>query len=312
MPHDPLDRSRLAADRGVPGRICGVIGRLIAASYLFRRSQSAAAVLAPWPLKLLIDHVIFRGNTAAPGIGRETLAGRDADAGILCAHDCSPRSRTPLEKNPSATIRERLTLELRDRVLAHLLTLSPRLRATHRSGELVLRIVDDTDLFARVLTKTLPQIFHHSLTLVATFAALMLWLQPGVAPSARSGCHRRPMLLRRDGRRLWKASSEKRAREGQVSARRRRSSAAMAVIQASGDERPTRDAFAGVNRSARDTPGGAKPRSRSISSAGSRSCRALVDGGGDGRWRVAGAAPSHDRWRPDAADGLRQPTGQAD
>ena len=224
-------------------------GRLIAASYLFRTLAVVAAVLAPWPLKLLIDHVIVRGSLPLPAPFRPDLSPAWLVATLTLAFiaiTIVAAVANALEKNASATIRERLTIQLRDRVLAHLLTLSPTLRATHRSGELVLRVVDDTDLFARVLTKTLPQVFHHSLTLVATFAA-MVWLQPGVALIGSIWLVPAAMLVRRDGRRLWKASREKRAREGQVSALAQEIVRGMAVIQASGDERPTRDAFAGVN-----------------------------------------------------------------
>ena len=223
--------------------------RLIAASYLFRTLAVAAAVLAPWPLKLLIDHVIVRGSLPLAAPFHLDLSPVSLVAMLTLAFiaiTIVAAIANALEKNASATIRERLTIELRARVLAHLLTLSPTLRATHRSGELVLRVVDDTDLFARVLTKTLPQLFHHALTLVATFAA-MVSLQPGVALIGSIWLVPAAMLVRRDGRRLWKASREKRAREGQVSALAQEIVRGMAVIQASGDERPTRDAFAAVN-----------------------------------------------------------------
>jgi ATP-binding cassette subfamily B protein len=223
--------------------------RLIAGSYAFRALAVGAGVLAPWPLKLLIDDVIGgRGQTGFAGWTRAHAAATPIVALTLAfvAITVAAAAASALEKNLSATIRERMTLQLRDRILAHLLTLSPTLRATHRSGELVLRIVDDTDLFVRVLTKTLPQVFQHTLTLAATFAA-MCWLEPRVALAGSVWLVPAVVLLRRDGRRLWQASREKRAREGDVSGFAQEIVRGMAVVQASGDEAATRTAFAGVN-----------------------------------------------------------------
>ncbi len=225
-------------------------GRLVTVSYVFRAVAVTGGVLAPWPLKLLIDHVIVDPSPVTiatlriegqPGTLLVTLTLLFIAGSLIAA------LANALEKNLSATIRERLTLDLRDRVLAHLLTLSPTLRTTHRSGEIVLRIVDDTDLFVRVLTKSLPQIFQHALTLGITCAA-MIWLQPGVALAGALCLLPAAMFLRRDGHRLWKASREKRACEGNVSGFAQEIVRGMAVIQASGDESATRSAFRAVNR----------------------------------------------------------------
>jgi ATP-binding cassette, subfamily B, bacterial len=225
-------------------------GRLLLASYGFRTVAVAGGVLAPWPLKLLIDHVIVDPSPVTiatlriegqPGTLLVTLTFLFVAVSLIAA------LANALEKNLSATIRERLTLDLRDRVLAHLLMLSPTLRTTHRSGEIVLRIVDDTDLFVRVLTKSLPQIFQHALTLGITCVA-MIWLQPGVALAGALCLLPAAMFLRRDGRRLWKASREKRSCEGNVSGFAQEIVRGMGVIQASGDESATRSAFREVNR----------------------------------------------------------------
>lgn len=225
-------------------------GRRIAASYAFRAVAVGGAVLAPWPLKLLIDHVIVNPSAVVLG-GLRIQASPAAMLVILTLAfifvTVVAAVANALERNVSATIREKLTLELRDRSLAHLLTLSPTLRTTHRSGELVLRVVDDTDLFVRVLTKTLPQVFQHALTLAVTCVA-MFWLEPRVALAGSLCLLPAAVFVRRDGRRLWQASRDKRSCEGQVSGLAQEIVRGMAVIQASGDETPTRRAFAGVNQ----------------------------------------------------------------
>ena len=225
-------------------------GRLILASYASRAVAVAGGVIAPWPLKLLIDHVIVR--TSPVVIGPITLRAKAeslvvALALAFVAVTVLAAIANAIEKNISATIRERLTFQLRDRILAHLLTLPPTVRTTHRSGELVLRVVDDTDLFVRVLTKTLPQVFQHALTLVFTFAA-MFWLEPRVALAGSAWLVPAAVVLRRQGRRLWKASRDKRASEGEVSGFAQEIVRGMAVVQAAGNEPAARAAFADVNR----------------------------------------------------------------
>jgi ATP-binding cassette subfamily B protein len=151
-----------------------------------------------------------------------------------------------MEKNISARIRERLTLSVRDRLLGHLQTLAPTFRNDNRSGEVVLRLVDDTDLFVRILTKTLPLLFHQFATLVLTLAVmflvdvrlglLALILVPVVA-----------IVCRHYSRRLWAVSRKKRRHEGRVSGLAQEIVRGMPVIQALGGESYARSKFEKTN-----------------------------------------------------------------
>jgi len=223
--------------------------RLMVLAYTCRSAAVVAGLLAPWTLKVIVDHVV-RGTAPAPlaivvhGISVTGMVLALALAGLIVAIIGAIAGAA--EKNLSASTRERLTSGIRDRVLAHLLTLPVGLRTTHRSGELVLRIVDDTDLFARVLTKTLPQVFQHALTLVATLIALA-WINGCVALASVIWLPIVVVVLRHDGRRLWQSSREKRTREGEVTALAQEIVRGMAVVQASGTEQPIRAAFGRVN-----------------------------------------------------------------
>jgi len=225
--------------------------RLMVLAYTCRSAAVVAGLLAPWTLKVIVDHVV-RGTAPAPlaivvhGISVTGMVLALALAGLIVAIIGAIAGAA--EKNLSASTRERLTSGIRDRVLAHLLTLPVGLRTTHRSGELVLRIVDDTDLFARVLTKTLPQVFQHALTLVATLIALA-WINGWVALASVIWLPIVVVVLRHDGRRLWQSSREKRTREGEVTALAQEIVRGMAVVQASGTEQPIRAAFGRVNES---------------------------------------------------------------
>jgi ATP-binding cassette, subfamily B, bacterial len=223
--------------------------KLFAAAYAARTVAVAAAVLAPWPLKLLIDHVLAartpRAIAGVPVTGSAAVLAAVLTGGFLLIALVGVLMNA-LEKNISALVRERMTSRLRDRLLAHVLTLPPTLRTKHRSGELVLRLVDDTDLFVRVITKTAPQLFQHALTLAGTLA-MMFWVEPRMA---LAGCIWLPVVvvvLRRDARRLWRASREKRKREGDVCGLAQEVIRGVAVIQASGAEAATRGRFQVVN-----------------------------------------------------------------
>lgn len=224
--------------------------RLLAASYLFRLIAVVSAVVAPWPLKIIIDNVIA-SRPLPEWLG--ALGATLSPAGIVLAMTALFIALTvagavanSAEKNSSARARERLTLRLRDRLLAHLQTLPPTFRTEHRSGELVLRLVDDSDLFVRVLTKTLPLVFHYVATLALTLVA-MLWLEPRAALVGLVVIPVAAVALRRYGTRLWAASRAKRKHEGNVSALAQEIVRGMPVIQALGGEIGARRRFEEAN-----------------------------------------------------------------
>ena len=225
-------------------------GRSVAAAYTFRAVAVVGGILAPWPLKLLIDHVIVTRKSFLPALMRDQVSPGVVvlvlTLGFVVITVIAAVANA-IERNLSATIREKLTLQVRDRLLAHLLTLPPTIRTRHRSGELVLRIVEDSDLFVRVLTKTLPQLFQHGLALVITCAA-MFWLDARLALAGVVCLLPAVVFVRRDGQRLWMASRQKRTCEGHVTGLAQEVVRGMAVIQASGDEAWTRQAFDAVNR----------------------------------------------------------------
>lgn len=223
---------------------------LIASAYGCRTLSVAAAVAAPWALKLIVDDALTGTRAsflAAAGLryGREPLVLALTAAFLFLTLASAVTSAA--EKNLSATLRERLTLQLRDRMLAHLLTLPPSLRTKHRSGELVLRVVDDTDLFVRVLTKTVPQLFQHALTVAGTLL-MMIWVEPRLALAGLAWLAGVGAILRVDARKLWRASRDKRTKEGEVCGLAQEIIRGLAVVQASGHEALTRAAFRDLNQ----------------------------------------------------------------
>ena len=224
--------------------------RAIARSYAFRVLEVATGVLAPWPLKIVIDRVL--SSRPLPGF----LRGFDAAAspmavivaaGVAIVLISSVRGAADaLQKTTGARIRERLSLELRDRMLAHLQRLPPTLRSSHRTGELVLRIVGDVEMFVRLQTRILPAIFENALTTVATFV-VMAWIAPPLALLTLAILPALAVLVRHYGRRLRAASRDKRRHEGDVAGLAQEIVRGLPAIQALGGERHSRQRFADLN-----------------------------------------------------------------
>jgi ATP-binding cassette, subfamily B, bacterial len=225
--------------------------RTLSAAYLFRLLSVAAAVVSPWPLKVIIDNVIARRPLPAAlralgdGFSPEWLVLWLTVFFVLTT--VVGAITNALEKNLSARVRERLTLSLRDRLLAHMQTLPPTFRTNNRSGELVLRLVDDSDLFVRVLTKTLPVLFQNVAT-VLLILVVMLWLDLRLAAFGVVLVPALAAIIRHYSKRLWAASRDKRRHEGKVSGLAQEIVRGLPVTQALGGERQARVRFERRNR----------------------------------------------------------------
>lgn len=227
--------------------------RLLGTAYLFRLLAVGAGLCAPWPLKLIIDHILTDRPLLdllprlAPSLSTLSVDGFVLFfTGIFLCVTLSGAIVGALEKQLSAKVRERLTLQLRDRLLVHLQTLPPTIRTVHRSGELVLRLIDDTDLFVRVQTKTLPLIFQNVVTGLGILL-VMFWIVPHLAIFGTMLVPVLIVLVRYYSRRLGKVSREKRRQEGEVTGFAQEIVRGLPVIQALGNEQLVRERFVQAN-----------------------------------------------------------------
>ena len=223
----------------------------LAWSYFLRSLAIGAALFAPWPLKLIIDHVITSHSMPHLFLGI-TLQLRPDQlvlwlASLFLFVTVCGAAANAAEKNISARIRERLTLSIRDRLLGHLQTLAPTFRNDNRSGELVLRLVDDSDLFVRILTKTLPLLFQQFATLLLTLGVMFL-VDVKLGLLASTLVPVLAIVCRHYSRQLWAASRKKRRHEGKVSGLAQEIVRGMPVIQALGGESHARVKFENTNQ----------------------------------------------------------------
>ena len=96
---------------------------LLCGAYISRLIAVGAAILAPWPLKVIIDNII----PSRPISSRLMHSGFSLSPErlvivmvllFLCTTVIGAITNA-LEKNLSAKVREKLTLQLRDRLLGH-------------------------------------------------------------------------------------------------------------------------------------------------------------------------------------------------
>ena len=224
--------------------------RLVALAYACRVAAVIAGLAAPWPLKIIIDNVL--SHRPLPRALR-ALGTIDRPESVVAALALSivviSLLRALVESNHatlSARFRERLNTDLRDRMLAHLQLLPPTIRTTHRSGELVLRLVGDVDQFVRFQARTVPTIAEYLLTTTATMV-LMFWLQPQLAACTLVLLPGLALMIRYYGARLGRASRERRRREGEVASLAQEIVRGLPVIQALGGDQHARQRFHELN-----------------------------------------------------------------
>lgn len=220
--------------------------RKLLAAYILSLVSIVALVFSPWPLKMIIDQVIshqpFPGwwerlhlNLTATGM---VIAFTGAFVVLMAvAALCGAASKLLI-----ARVRESFTLRLRDRVLAHVQLLSPANRLAYKSGELVMRLVGDVTLTARLFSKTLPVIFRHVVTMLFTLS-LMFWIQWHLALLSLLVIPGLLLLMRHYGKALKKASRRKRHFEGEAAGLAQEIITGLATIQALGEENHSRRQF---------------------------------------------------------------------
>jgi len=224
---------------------------LLVSAYALRVAGVVLGLAAPWPLKVIIDNVLshrpFPRALAAAGLrdaSPETAVFVLAASLVVLA-----AGRALVESQHAARtarFRERLNIDVRDRMMVHLQQLPPTIRTTHRSGELALRLVGDVDQFVRFLSRTLPTIVEYVLTTAATLA-LMLWLQPALTLFAVLLMPGLAAIVRVYGTRLGRASRERRRREGEVAGLAQEIVRGLPVIQALGGDEHARQRFRRLN-----------------------------------------------------------------
>jgi len=232
--------------------------RILFSAYLFGIIAVAASLLLPWPLKLIIDHVMsghelpeFLSTIQLYLSSQEILLTKEAKVVIFAAAYtliiilitlCSSA-----EKMAGARVREIMVLRIRDKMLLHFQNLSSLQRSNYRSGDLGLYILVDVHHLVRLLTKTIPLIFRH-LAITLFTLSIMFWLEPWLAGAGLFMVVLLAILVRFHGSKLRQCSRYKRKQEGIVSGYTQECVKGMTTVQALSAEDYVRQKFLHANR----------------------------------------------------------------
>lgn len=224
---------------------------LIAGSFLAMFAGVAMRALEPWPLKIVIDHVIIPGSPQANGsnwfdsLEPLTLVGGLSLALILIL---GLRGLcTYWQKVGFALVGNKVLSRVRAALYRHIQCLSLSFHNKAKSGDLLVRVIGDIGLLKDVaVTAFLPLI--GSVLVLASMAALMLWLnwQLAILVLLSAPLYWIPTLIL--GKRIQGVSRKQRKRESAMASTVAESISAMHVVQTLSLEETFADQFGKQNQ----------------------------------------------------------------
>jgi ATP-binding cassette subfamily B protein len=216
------------------------------------------ALVAPWPLKLILDHVIL-GNPLpekAAFLSRwfgekntELVLAGLVLAFILCQVLDSVFSY--MHRVGILSIGEKLVTDIRQHVFAHLQRLSLSFHESARSGDLVYRLTADIHDVKAILVQ-LPQQCVYRLIMILSHVGLMLVLEWRLALMAFGMIPILYYFQWRLGSSVRSATQSKKSKESDVTSLVTENVTAMALVQAYGREDLQQARFASENRGSLD------------------------------------------------------------
>lgn len=207
-----------------------------------------AELLAPWPLKIIFDHILL-GHALPPALAPlQPLIALGpwpallASAGAIAAIALLAGGFAYLQLYCSAQIGHRITWRLRAALFAQLQSLSLAYHRDARSGELITKVAGDTNLLRDMFSEWALTLARHALTLVAMLAVMFMlnWQLALVV------CATLPPLLAviyRLNRRVKATVREQRRNEGRMTSRLNEVLGAIALVQAFGRQGYEEDRF---------------------------------------------------------------------
>ena len=199
-------------------------------------------VLMPWPLKLIVDNVLT-GEPLPHGAAWLAALPGAGTAGALLAWLAlatlllfvGRQAVLLLKSYIQIGVATRIKLDLAGKLFLHLQRLSLRFHGAHQTGDLVRRVVNDTD-FIRLL---IIGVVLPALTSVATLF-IMFWvmweIDPALSLVALLAALPIPWLMRRLAPRMSERSYEHYQAEGALMAVAEQAITALPVVQAFGRE----------------------------------------------------------------------------
>jgi ATP-binding cassette subfamily B protein len=224
---------------------------LIASSFLALFAGVLMRALEPWPLKIVIDHVIIPGSAQVSGSGWiDSLEPLTLVAGSSLALILILGLRalsTYWQKVGFALVGNKVLSQVRAALYRHIQCLSLSFHSKSKSGDLLVRVIGDIGLLKDVaVTAFMPLI--GSLLVLASMAARMLWLNWRLALLVllSAPLYWIPTLVL--GKRIQRVSRKQRKRESAMASTVAESIGAMQVVQTLSLEDTFADQFGKQNQ----------------------------------------------------------------
>lgn len=206
---------------------------LAALSTLF---VTAAELARPFPLKLVIDHLLADNRASAPfTLGHADLVLLAAVAALVLAIALVEALATYVMEVRLRRAGERIIHDLRIGLYAHLQRLSLKFHDRRRTGDLVTRVTGDVNAVGQLFAESLGALTV-SVLLLAGMLVVSLVIDPVLALTVFAVSPLLFLVTHRFRRRLRAASRDQRAREGEIASLAAESLAAMREVKAFGAE----------------------------------------------------------------------------
>ena len=252
-PPERLDQRRLLRLYRAFGPLYRPHTRALVASFTGLGLSTITTLLLPWPLKMVLDHVVL-GRALPKSLGGLSRWAHGDPLTLLLALALAYLGLrlldslfTYVHRVGLMVVAQKMATEIRERLFAKLQRLSLSFHGSTRAGDLVLRLLSDVSDIKIVLIEV-PQTAALQAALLVTHATLMFVLDWRLALVAFAAIP--PMVLynRRVGGNIQAAAKERRSKEGEVAALVSENVTAMALVQAYGREDLLHERFKSENR----------------------------------------------------------------
>ena len=212
-------------------------GLLLAALCLF--GVIAMDLIAPWPLKIIFDHILLGHPLSAALsplqglLALGTWPAMMAMAGAIAAIALLSGAFAYLQLFTTAKIGHSITYRLRSLLFAHLQRLSLAFHQQSRTGELLTKVASDTNLLRDVFADWALTFAAHLLSLLAMLA-VMFWINWRLALVVATTLPPLLLVIFLLNRRVKASVRDQRRFEGRMASRLNEVLSSIALVQAFG------------------------------------------------------------------------------
>lgn len=208
---------------------------LVAGAFAALLSQTLIRLLEPWPLGIVIDHVLLAPTETAELTGvwaRFSHAQLLAGAALAVFSIAVVRALTGYAGTVGfAIVGNRVLTSAREKLFRHLQSLSLSFHNRSRSGDVVIRVIGDVGTLRDVTVTALLPLFANFLVLLGMIS-VMAWLNWQLTLLALSTVPLFWLSMLRLGRRIQIVSRKQRRQEGELASTAAESLVGIETVQA--------------------------------------------------------------------------------